>query len=95
MRSADMTPTSPTCAKSRPLLTIWVPTRMSYSRLAKASNNLACAVFLRVVSKSMRATRAVGNNSASSSSIRSVPRPWGFNAVLPQEMHWLGAGRSW
>ena len=95
MRSADNTPTKPTFAKSRPLDTIWVPTKMSYSWSAKASNSLAWSVFFRVVSKSMRATRAVGNSSWSSSSMRSVPNPCGLSAVLPQAMHVVGAGRSW
>ena len=95
MRSADITPTSPTWAKSKPLDTIWVPTKMSYSKLAKASSSVAWAFFFLVVSKSIRATRAVGKSSANSSSMRSVPKPWALSAVLPHAMHVVGAGRSW
>ena len=55
-------------------------------QIGKGLEQLRVRLLLSGGVQTILATLAVGNNSASSSSMRSVPRPCGFSAVLPHEM---------
>ena len=73
--SASTTPTSVTLGKSSPLAIIWVPSSRSTSRRSTAPRIRWWAQRVLVVSRSMRASRAVGNRSASQRSSCWVPMP--------------------
>lgn len=88
-------PTSDTPAKSKPLVIICVPTRISVRRASKSAMMALNAFSEVTLSRSKRATRASGKIREISSSTFSVPKPIGSTSVTLHEGHFAGTSSVW
>ena len=92
--SAMMTPTRVTPGKSWPLATICVPMSTCASPRRKVVSIRTRSSLPRVVSLSMRSTRAAGNSSRNFSSTCCVPTPNLRIKGEPQAGQVLGGGKT-
>ncbi len=80
---------SPAWGKSNPLMTDWVPTRISTCLFLIAWNNFSLSVFFWKTVWSAVKTLAFGKIVFNSSEIFSVPKPMFFRRKLLHLGHWL------